>query len=497
VERKLADIWAQLLRVDQVGVQDNFFELGGHSLLALKAMSKTNQCFGCSLKVTDAYKSPTIRQLAERVRGTESEDDLIDLSREAALPDNFVAQSTGPSTSANAVMLTGGTGFVGRFLLAQLLQETDATIYCMVRASSQHQATLRLRTTLAKWDLWREEFESRIIGIPGDLRLPNFGLDDHTYQLLAREVDCVFHCATSMNHLETYAMAKQANVASAVELLRFSTTERPKTINYISTLGVFSSSTTESDRVVSEETPIDFEKHWNSRGYVASKWVGEKIFLTANDRGIPCNVFRLGLVCADTQRGRYDELQREYRVIKSCLLSGFGIQDYRYEWAPTPVDYVARSVVWLARRHRDGKGVFHITSADQMEDGLFERCNEIANTSLKLVPLFDWICMIKRLHEDGRSLPIVPLIEYAFSMDQESFHRHRGHTKRVNTRIDCFRTHRELENAGIVAPVLGDDALRMCLASIFERDEELRESTKYQRNRAAMTRNMRTIGEDA
>src|SRR5262249_1059531 len=162
------------------------------------------------------------------------------------------------------------------------------------------------------------------------------------YETLCRDTGDIYHCATSMNHLETYAMAKRTNVEGSRELLKLATQARPKTVNYISTLGVFSSGTDE-DRVVSEATPIDRERHRTAGGYVGSKWVGEKIFMTAAARGIPCNIFRLGLVWADTEQGRYDELQRGYRIFKSCLLSGCGIENYRYEMAPTPVDYVARA----------------------------------------------------------------------------------------------------------------------------------------------------------
>lgn len=63
-------------------------------------------------------------------------------------------------------------------------------------------------------------------------------------------------------------------------------------------------------------------------GYVASKWVAEKMYMLANERGIPCNIFRVGLVWADSERGRYDELQRGYRILKS---SGYGIENFRFE----------------------------------------------------------------------------------------------------------------------------------------------------------------------
>lgn len=473
VEETLARIWQELLHVDRVGRKDNFFELGGHSLLSVKALFKINQSFGGMLRVTDLYKNPTLQDLAARVRGSRTEDELIDLSKEAALDETIVAAAGLPRAHPKAVLLTGGTGFVGRFLLAHLLQHTDATIFCLVRAASEQQARLRLQAMLLEWDLWSPEFEDRIVAIPGDLRLRRLGISDASYQNLAREIDSIYHCATSMNHLETYAMAKLANVDAAKELLALATCQRPKLVNYVSTLAVFNARA--PDRSVYEKTDIEREIHFASEGYVASKWVGEKIFMTAGERGIPCNIFRVGLVWPDTQRGRYDELQHGYRIVKSCLLSGYAIEDYRSQMAPTPVDYVARAIVALATKHCEGGGLFHISSPGRKISGLFERCNEIAGTSLILLPFYDWICEIKRLHHEGHSLPAVPLLEFAFTMDREAFEAQQRAKLTVGIRFDCTETYRELEQDGIVAPELDDELLKASLESMLSRDAELRE----------------------
>lgn len=475
VEESLARIWQELLQVSQVGRRENFFELGGHSLLAVKSLLNINEACGCRLTVADIYKNPTLCDLAARIGGAAKEDELVDLSREAALDDSVVARPGFRRVRAQHILLTGATGFVGRFLLVQLLRDTDAIIYCLVRARSKQQAFSRVKTTLLKWDLWRQEFERRIVAIPGDLALPRLGVDESDFQMLARAVDSIYHCATSMNHLETYAMAKPANVEAVREVLKLATEHKSKVINYISSLSVFRSSATDAPRVVHEHSSIDNEQHSSSRGYVASKWVAEKIIMTAAERGIPCNIFRVGLVWADAQAGRYDELQQAYRVFKSCLMSGYGIRHYRYQMAPTPVDYVARAIVFLANRHGDGQGVFHISSSRQMSEGVFERCNEVAGTSLVLLSYYEWIGEIKRLHQAGRSLPAVPLIEFAFFMDAEAFDEHQRRTPSANLTFDCARTHQELESAGIVAPALNDDLLRIYVKSMFQRDADLHE----------------------
>ncbi len=307
---------------------DNFFELGGHSLLVLKALFRIQQSFGVKVRVADVYRSPTLRKLASLIGGEKREDPFVDLSQEAALDERFVAQAGRCRVPAGAVLLTGATGFVGRFLLAQLLQDSEAVIYCLVRAQSEREARARLRAMMLKWDLWHDDVDGRVVAVPGDLRAPSLGIDEHSWQLLAGDVDVIYHCGTSMNHLETYAMAKPANVQAARELLRLATEHKPKVINYLSTLGVFGPSAAGEIRVVNETSSICDEKHLSSRGYVASKWVGEQIFMSAAERGIPCNIFRLGLVWADSRRGRYDELQRGTessravcsRVMRSALI---------------------------------------------------------------------------------------------------------------------------------------------------------------------------------
>ena len=473
-ESRLVEIWTSVLRLDQVGMQDNFFELGGHSLLAIKLLFGINQAFGSSLRVTDLYQSPTVHALAKQLAGHTRTDEFVDLRREAQLPADLGVPSGPPHTPARAILLTGATGFVGRFLLAELLRTTDARVYCLVRAKSQMQAASRIKTTLEEWDLWDAEYESRVVGVPGDLRLAHLGIDELTYEALSRAVDSIYHCATSMNHLETYEMAKDANVGSAREILRLATRGAPKLINYISSLGVFTSDDS-APRTVSETTPIDEERHRYSQGYTASKWVAEKIFLLAREKGIPCNVFRLGLVWADSEQGRYDELQREYRLLKSCLLAGHGISEFHFVMPPTPVDYVARSVVFLATRYVEGQGTFHISSPSQMDEGVFEQCNQMTSSSLELVPFYDWIGLVQRLHGEGRSLPVVPLVEFAFSMSEEDLAEYRRRLKSPSMRIECARTHRELEGAGIVAATLDGDMLKKCVESMCMRDQELRD----------------------
>ena len=464
LEQTLAAIWQEVLQVHPIGRGDNFFELGGHSLLAIKSVLQANRLCGASLGVSDIYRAPTVRDLALLIAGHGAGDYVIDLTAEAVLDAAIVPAPARTAAAAHAVFVTGATGFVGRFLLAELLQETSATVYCLVRSQSERQGFARLKESLSRWDLWRGQYGRRIVAVPGDLRAPHLGIAKPTYERLANVIDVVYHCGTSMNHLETYEMAKAANVEGARELIKFATLGVPKLLNVISTLAVFAPPQ-HGSRVVSEATPIDREVHWNSVGYTTSKWVAEQVFLTARNRGLSCNIFRLGLVWADSEQGRYDELQREYRLLKSCLMAGVGIERFRFDMAPTAVDYVARSIVLLAERYATGGGVFHLSADSQLEEGFFEACNRIVGTDLNILPLREWIAELRRLEKQGQSLPIMPLLEY---------YDHVGAL--VGMHFDSAATRRQLEASGIVAPVLDADLVRVCVESMLARDGDLQES---------------------
>ncbi|MFQ5684548.1 MAG: phosphopantetheine-binding protein, partial [Candidatus Binatia bacterium] len=64
-EERLAKIWAEVLRVDRVGIHDNFFDLGGHSLLATRVISRVISTFKLELPIKTLFESPTVAEMAQ------------------------------------------------------------------------------------------------------------------------------------------------------------------------------------------------------------------------------------------------------------------------------------------------------------------------------------------------------------------------------------------------------------------------------------------------
>jgi acyl carrier protein len=87
-ENALAEIWAEALRLERVGVENKFFDLGGHSLVALQIIARVRSTFRVELTIRHIFEAPTVAQLAAEIKNIQ----LIGGTQEETSIDSFVAQ---------------------------------------------------------------------------------------------------------------------------------------------------------------------------------------------------------------------------------------------------------------------------------------------------------------------------------------------------------------------------------------------------------------------
>ena len=98
LEEMLADVWAHVLGVDEVGVHDNFFELGGHSLLAMRLISRLREVFEVEPTIDDIFETDTLSDLAKRLSELIAEQQtgkslpLQRVERDGEIPLSFAQQ---------------------------------------------------------------------------------------------------------------------------------------------------------------------------------------------------------------------------------------------------------------------------------------------------------------------------------------------------------------------------------------------------------------------
>jgi Male sterility protein len=114
------------------------------------------------------------------------------------------------------ILLTGGTGFLGPFLLKSLLEQNDDKIYVLVRASGDSDGKERIRAAMQSTGSWPtaallQKFERRVIAICGDMGQPNLGLSEYNWNFLADHVQTIYHNAAAVNYLLNYDKLQAAS----------------------------------------------------------------------------------------------------------------------------------------------------------------------------------------------------------------------------------------------------------------------------------------------
>jgi thioester reductase-like protein len=262
----------------------------------------------------------------------------------------------------NHVLLTGGTGFIGPFLMKSLLEQTHAKIYVLVRSSDEHQGKQRLRAAMASMGPCTpglmQMFEARVIPVCGDLGQAKLGLTQRAWDLLANEVDTVFHNGATVNYLFNYDRMRDANVMGTNEVIRLAFEGRPKSFNYVSTTFVFGWAV----KKVLYETDMNVKMELLDFGYSQSKWVAEQVVLDARSRGLSARIFRPALVSPSVSGGG-NNFDIAVRLVAFMVNHGIGV-DALNQVSFVPADITANNIVAISTTPGTANKTFHVTRDD-------------------------------------------------------------------------------------------------------------------------------------
>ena len=350
-EESLAEIYAEVLGLQRVGVEDSFFDLGGDSLSAMRAIAAINTTLDIHLAVPVLFKAPSVRTLSQQIDGHANSVDAVLASVHGRHPsevhaadltlDKFIDAATLagapslPSAEVRTVLLTGATGFLGRYLVLEWLERmelVDGRLICLVRAESDEDARRRLDKTFDSGDPELLAHFQRLAAnhlevLAGDKGEANLGLDQQSWRRLADTVDLIVDCAALVNGVLPYSELFGPNVGGTAELIRLALTSKLKPYTYVSTADVGSQIepslfTEDADiRVISPARTID-ESFAN--GYGNSKWAAEVLLREAHDLcGLPVSVFRCDRVLADAgYAGQLNAADLFTRMVLSVVATG-------------------------------------------------------------------------------------------------------------------------------------------------------------------------------
>ena len=383
IECRIAEIWCKILGLNSVGRHDNFFNIGGDSLRATMMVSLVRKEYKCNFELF--YENPCLSDFAAQcIPQAANLTSMIEIARKNWLDykkdlgsfdklcnDSIAAQKIIYETRYESminksyrakqnyrnVLLTGATGYLGAYLLRELLNEPSRQVSLLIRANNAGDAASRLFTVISHYfgsNYAKSLINDRRISIySGDLSKKNLGLSRDDYQKLSSNLHAIIHSAANTNHYGNYNDIYANNVFATeylLDLAKNSKNENGKTVDFhfISTLSVFGKSPENSFKLFTEYDneidPID------ENLYIRSKQEAEKLVIAARDHLTNACIHRTGNISFATNSNILQlDIRRNhfFRLLKS--ISSFGYIEKEMATVICHVDIVAQSIIQLAQ----------------------------------------------------------------------------------------------------------------------------------------------------
>jgi fatty acid CoA ligase FadD9 len=334
-----------------------------------------------------------------------------------------------PATEVRTVLLTGATGFLGRYLALDWLERmdlVDGKVIALVRARSDEEARARLDKTFDSGDPnllahYQELAADHLEVIAGDKGEANLGLDNSTWQRLADTVDLIVDPAALVNHVLPYSELFGPNALGTAELIRIALTSKQKPYTYVSTIGVgdqIKPGTFVEDADIRQISATREINDNYANGYGNSKWAGEVLLREAHDLcGLPVAVFRCDMILADTTyAGQLNLPDMFTRLMLSLVATGIAPGSFyqldaqgsrqRSHYDGLPVEFIAEAISTLgAHALENAFQTYHVMNPYDDGIGLDEYIDWLIEAGYSIQRIADYQQWLQRFETTLRALP--------------------------------------------------------------------------------------------
>lgn len=261
-----------------------------------------------------------------------------------------------------AIFLTGATGYLGSYVVTELLRRHDDRLALLVRAKSEDEARQRLWKALQLhmgFDEFRERVGERVDVYLGDITQPALGQDPATWRQLVARTSSIVHIAASLNRKSAKA-CMNVNLRGSLEVIKLARAAHDshglRRISDVSTTAVAG---TRSGEVVYEDTAID----WNRSDYdpyARTKKFAEHM-LAELLPDVDHVVFRPSIVLGDSERAETTQFDM---VRAFVMLARMKVLPFDPSWRLdiVPANYVGKAIATLHQRPTLDASIFHLSS---------------------------------------------------------------------------------------------------------------------------------------
>ncbi|AJQ26214.1 thioester reductase domain-containing protein [Pelosinus fermentans] len=376
--------------------QSQLREYGMDSISGIQILDKIRQELGTQLDGRRFFSEFTLQSIIDQLKSVANQDKILlsPWEMDKKLPMSFMLNLKKTSFTHNSlpenIFLTGATGLLGAFLCNEILQQTSANVYCLVRAESATLGLQRIQENLNKFALWQSDYQSRIIPVLGDITMSQLGIEKIIYTELSHSIDAIYHCAALPNHILNYYSLRNANVNGTLAIIEFAAAGKIKPIHFTSTIAVCSQM--DGDIMLPThqmETLLGQGKNLTS-GYAQSKWVSEHHLMQVQERGIPITIFRCGEITGSSQTGygvtedMVHNFLRIFSKVNAIPEWNEGVMDI------VPVDYVSKVILAVSRQQDCYGKIYHLNHMKPFPVREFFAYLKKKNSRLSKISFEEW-----------------------------------------------------------------------------------------------------------
>lgn len=451
IEEEVKNLWLEILptKPPQVEPSDSFFDLGGHSILATKMIFKARSVFGCpDLPLGTVFEFPTIKAFAKAV------EDRIDDDDPTAEQAPTAPEKTGKSYGDDAdellkqlpkyqpalkdladakepvtIFLTGVTGFLGSFLVRDLLdRKQPIKIIAHVRAKDAAAGMERLKTSGRAYGTWNDKYEPDIEVLVGNLEDKHFGLGDKEWNELAGRVDGIIHNGALVHWVYPYEKLRGPNVIATINIMELCAVGKPKSFTFVSSTSVVDTEhyVDLSDEIVSgndsrperftgipESDDLEGSRNGLGTGYGQSKWVCEYLIRHAgNNNGLSATIVRPGYITGDSKTGISNTDDFLLRMLKGSQELGL-YPNISNTVNQVPVDHVARLTAAVAlNRISKGAYVAQVTSHPRIYFNQYLGALSTYGYDVKATDYVNWRVSLEQYVVEHGDNALFPLLHF-------------------------------------------------------------------------------------